>query len=82
MSKEYKIETIHDCMGIPLDRFNLFLDEFNEVLMFARATHEVNRVSSGIENPTTIKSFTWIDDDKGEIRVKVTPVPRTPLRRE
>lgn len=78
MSKQYKIETIHDCMEIPLDRFNLFLDEFRQVLMFARATHEVNKHSGPTEKPITIKSFTWIDDDKGEVRVTITPGFRTP----
>lgn len=72
MSKEYKIETIHDCMEIPIEKFNDFLAEFNEALQLARGAHEINKEISGSPKPVSIRSFTWIDDGKKDGKVRIT----------
>jgi hypothetical protein len=71
MSKEYKIETIHDMMEIPLERFNTFLHELCQVLSIVRTAHAYNK-AMGAKEPTTSASFVWIDDGKGEIRTNIT----------
>jgi hypothetical protein len=70
MPKEYKIETIHDMMEVPLEKFNDFLLELCEALFTARITHAYNQ-AVGYKGSTIPRPFTWIDDGKGEIRTNI-----------
>ena len=71
MPKEYKIDTLHDMMEIPLERFHVFLYEFTKVITLARTSHAYNK-AMGATEPTISKPFIWIDDGKGEIRTNIT----------
>jgi hypothetical protein len=71
MPKEYKIETIHDMMEIPTEKFDTFLSELTRALTFARMGHAYNKVM-GAKKPTISGPFIWIDDGKGEIRTNIT----------
>jgi len=71
MPKEYKIETIHDMMEIPIERFPIFLRELPEMLHLARITHEFNSMATKDKVKVFADPPVWIDDDKGEMRLNI-----------
>ena len=75
MSKQYRIEKITDIFDIPEDRFDDFLEDFKTYYQQGNAWPEllenIAKVG-GMDAKVLIGPMVWIDDDKHNIRVKIS----------
>jgi len=76
--KKYEMRTVNDFLKVPIDRLDDCLKEFKTALTMHKNLSELIKIAGDTlskHNPveeTRMPSFTWIDDDKKNMKVKIS----------
>jgi len=68
----YEIYTFNDLLKVPSDRLPILLDEFKNMIMASKIIYDMHSLLGKSINKDVIQlPFKWIDDDKGNINLKI-----------